>query len=1058
MSYIVLLFNNRSTYFLKTYFKIITISVLFWTQTEAQQLHNPFVLNEELPSEFINDITRDSTGFVWIATNEGLSRYDGFNISSYFPREFGVSTHNNVQQILYDDEQNRLWAATGSQIIFMDLESKRIKVVYESPPRKNGIKSNVSCLVQVSPNDIWFGIEGIGIGHVIINSEQVTTYEIDISITAPMVKNDLFRVLTLEKDKKNPKILWIGTVGGLLQFNTDERDYKSYYFLHEDLETQIYLNQIRAITSLPDQSLLMGSWSSSLIRFRPSPAKGNVHLLNPSQYQILDGYKSSPPLLLLSDTFVLHNSISTCRLNINSGVQDQCISMYNELGIQYLIEVKMIDEWNRKWAASEYGVHIFDSLAQQVEQFQFPVSQPTINYHIDGSVFELESGDLLLCYSGSEGIQQFNRNSKQFTLISPSTNEFLSQNGFMGRGVLRRPNGEIWVLDKYRVYRLDQEDKIIIPIELPIDKLGKFWKTFIQDKDGGIWLGAQSMDLVYYHAETGEMKKIPAEIISPVLKGPSSIKYLLEDKQHNIWMSLETGYTVYNKIEADVIHIDSFNNQIFECNNFVEDGSGSVWSAIYGLGLIRMDPKNPADGIVELIGKDDGIEETRIKTFIQGRDGLFWMITASGLQSYDPINRVAKVFTEKDGIRLQDPRFNRNPLLSTVLIQLSDGKIAYVPRAGLSIFEPGEMRSNTEIPKPYIRRISMGDSILAEDVFFPDKEYTFPYRNSNISIECSALGFSQTEYARFQYKVDDSEWREIDNRRLQLNNVAPGSYNYAFKVINADGLSSIPLTWAVEIQRPWWRTLWFYILSGLFIIAIAWISLKARDRRKERIQNKQREMEILIASLESQALRNQMNPHFLFNIFNNIQELILTGDTQRAYTYTTKFSKLLRTILEYSDKDEITINQEVAFLKLYLELESLRFDEVFSYKINVEEGIDFLHLPAFMVQPLVENSIRHGLLPKEGEKHVGINFSINNDMLLCIVSDNGNGLQSDPEVQNSDDRNHALQLIRDRLKLIDSASITVKNNQKGGVTSMLKIPLHQRKLPSYVKNVSFKKL
>lgn len=186
-----------------------------------------------------------------------------------------------------------------------------------------------------------------------------------------------------------------------------------------------------------------------------------------------------------------------------------------------------------------------------------------------------------------------------------------------------------------------------------------------------------------------------------------------------------------------------------------------------------------------------------------------------------------------------------------------------------------------------------------------------------------------------------------------------------------------------------------------------------------------------------------MNPHFLFNIFNTIQELILTENSEMAYAYTSKFSKLLRMILENAAKDKITIEHEQEFLELYLQLESLRFDDAFEYSIEVEPGIENESIPVFMVQPLVENAIRHGLLPKKGNKNIAISFSSQDSKVICEVADNGIGINdSRPEaLGDNGKRSHAIHLIEQRLLAYNAGNLSVTNNSSnGGVTARIELP------------------
>jgi putative methionine-R-sulfoxide reductase with GAF domain/anti-sigma regulatory factor (Ser/Thr protein kinase) len=167
-----------------------------------------------------------------------------------------------------------------------------------------------------------------------------------------------------------------------------------------------------------------------------------------------------------------------------------------------------------------------------------------------------------------------------------------------------------------------------------------------------------------------------------------------------------------------------------------------------------------------------------------------------------------------------------------------------------------------------------------------------------------------------------------------------------------------------------------------------WAEEEKQKARMEVLVNKQKAAESRL-----QSLRLQMNPHFLFNALNSVQQMILANEEMVATKYLSRFSKLLRAILVHSDKESITLREELEILKLYIELESIRFKESFKYEIVCDETIDTdeVKVPTLLLQPFVENAIWHGLMHKEGNRKLRIEFNEKNDVLQCIIEDNGIG-------------------------------------------------------------------
>jgi LytS/YehU family sensor histidine kinase len=191
-------------------------------------------------------------------------------------------------------------------------------------------------------------------------------------------------------------------------------------------------------------------------------------------------------------------------------------------------------------------------------------------------------------------------------------------------------------------------------------------------------------------------------------------------------------------------------------------------------------------------------------------------------------------------------------------------------------------------------------------------------------------------------------------------------------------------------------------------------------RKQEQLKGKY-EKELL--ELEAKALRAQMNPHFIFNCMNSIKSLIQKNEREKAVTYLTVFSKLIRTIFQNSDKREISLFDEIETCKLYMQLESMRFSNKFSYAFNIDETIDLksVMVPALIIQPFIENAIWHGIMPKEEGGYVHVTVDKNDHKIRCIIDDDGIGretsLQNKFLVESSSHESKGEHLTQARLDL-----------------------------------------
>jgi len=210
-------------------------------------------------------------------------------------------------------------------------------------------------------------------------------------------------------------------------------------------------------------------------------------------------------------------------------------------------------------------------------------------------------------------------------------------------------------------------------------------------------------------------------------------------------------------------------------------------------------------------------------------------------------------------------------------------------------------------------------------------------------------------------------------------------------------------------------------LSGVVIYKN--LSLKRKNEKLES-KHKQAGLQQHVTEVEMQALRAQMNPHFIFNCLSSINRFILKNETEAASNYLTKFSRLIRMVLNNSKKPFISLEDELEMLCLYLDMEKLRFKDSFDYRITFINSIEAsnVFVPPLLLQPFAENAIWHGLMHKEGHGHLEIELSIDKKILTCAITDNGVGRNKAAEVKSKSvqkQKSMGLKITTERLALLN---------------------------------------
>lgn len=244
------------------------------------------------------------------------------------------------------------------------------------------------------------------------------------------------------------------------------------------------------------------------------------------------------------------------------------------------------------------------------------------------------------------------------------------------------------------------------------------------------------------------------------------------------------------------------------------------------------------------------------------------------------------------------------------------------------------------------------------------------------------------------------------------------------------------------------------VIIGFVVLAFVLVGLFFYFRNQER--EKTLKLQKQLAEFEHKALHLQMNPHFVFNCLASISSFIMQNGKEDAMKYLSKFSKLMRLTLEFSKESEIPIDKEIEALQNYLELEQLRFNQKFEFKINKASEIeDDTAIPSLLLQPYVENAIIHGLAPKDGKGFISIDFTQNDDQLICVIEDDGVGINTSRELKKNSVNIHqsmALEISKKRLETLEElenqkVNLTIEelkdeNNNGKGTRITLELPLN----------------
>ncbi|MDI1356410.1 MAG: two-component regulator propeller domain-containing protein [bacterium] len=385
-----------------------------------------------------------------------------------------------------------------------------------------------------------------------------------------------------------------------------------------------------------------------------------------------------------------------------------------------------------------------------------------------------------------------------------------------------------------------------------------------------------------------------------------------------------------------------------------------------------------------------------------------------------------------------------------------DGTLWFGTVSGLVKHQPFNFKKNRTENRTLIQNIKL----LNEDTLLRDS-VTLPSDFNVISFYYRGICLTNPERVLYQRKLVglDKEWSTPNTEDfIKYTNLSPGKYVFKIRSCNNEGVwNEVETSFSFNIKPPFYLTWWFILALFLFVFGTIYALFTLRVYAIKKRQQVEFERKVEMSKMELKALRSQMNPHFIFNSLNAIQHYILHSKSDEAIKYLNKFARLVRLILNSSEKPTVTVGDDLEALKLYLELEQMRFEDKFDYEIIVDSSVDADYdiMPPLVMQPYVENAILHGLNPRPEKGILTIRLHSENNFLICTITDNGIGREKSAEIRKTMPvKNHkslGMKITEDRLKILNEInnsqlSVTITDlkdvhNNSLGTKVQLFIPL-----------------
>lgn len=943
-----------------TYSILLLLSTLCFSQKTPLNFHHLNV-NSGLNDGIINAIAQDKFGHTWFASYGGLNRFNGRNIVKY-TNQYADSTSipSGTPFSMLCDQSGRLWIGYEDGLIEYDYKKDNF--------RKIGALKNkpINAVLDLGKNKL-----------LVLTNKEVWVFH--------SAKNHLRKLAVFQQpdffDKRPPgcffrknEKLFIGTQGG--------------YIVYSITDKTATFTALSALKNATVDKIIVDEFD-------------HVWVTNVFNFKLLRIDPTSKSVVEIDQLKEMKDSkVQMSFLNFVSDKQNVWI-------VTSLKGLAQYDLKTGKITFHQHNIYLPGSIASNILKTIYQSSDGIIWISLLGGIdyFIPDKNLFTIIYPFAEpGANTFARGFSEdragnywFTTgdgisrYTPSTNTYKAWRNEAGkpdkiyynsaRAILADEEDNVWIATGKGVNKFipaTQEMKFLTAKDsLP----NGFYLNINQDSNGNIWFCSNQNSGLYYFSKA--TKKIQSIGVHSVLKKYKSfeIRRVFEDSKHRLWIGFSrAGFALYDPSKGTTAHFtfsDKQSNSLL--SNLIidikEDKEGYIWLSTFN-GLRVIHPENFKS---KWFTVKDGLKSNLTNGLAVDSLNRVWIGTSAGLMMLDAGRKHFTTFDESYGLPTSEfPEHQAH--------ELKDGRFIFPSNKGYILFNPLDYREERQAIKAYVSSITVFDKLYATIGRLSDeRRFELKPDENFVTFNLETVNYINPNNTWFAYKLEglEEKWHYSQNPKAVYTNISGGSYTLRYKAsTNPDLWSKEDETIEIHIDTYFYNTLWFRTLTALTLLLIGFIFVRYQADQKQKIHHLKLQSTRLKkdkTEIQYQNLINHLNPHFLFNSLTSLNSLILT-EPKQASRFLQKLSLTYRYILQNKDKDVVPVEQELAFVKNYVDLQKSRFEEALQITIEVNSEFLLSSIVPVTLQNLFENAIKHNTI--EDDKPLIINVFVEDGYLI----------------------------------------------------------------------------